>query len=173
MLVLIVEIGIVELDINTGERKILFNAPIYEDGVEKCNGMGAFNISNLDIIDVKKSNGLESYREVLQFIFDNYRITSYNTTFDLEILELRGFKIPKKMMDMMKFVRRLLPKGKYNFEFAYRYFYNLRENVTGKYLKNKNYEEQHRAIDDAIHEVELLFLLINKFKFPTSYQDEL
>jgi hypothetical protein len=77
------------------------------------------------------------------------------------------------MMDIMKFVRRLLPKGKYNLELAYRYFYNLRENAKGKYLKNKNYEEQHRALDDAIHEAELLFLLIDKFRFPTSYQDEI
>jgi len=170
---LIVEIGIIELDISTGEKSILFNALIYENGIENYDDKGAFSISNLDISEVKKAKSLESYRETLQLIFDNYRITSYNTAFDLAILELRGFKFPKKMTDMMKFIKRILPKGKYNFHFAYKHFYNLKDNTEGKFLTNNNYEEQHRALDDAIHEAELLFLLINKFKFPTSYQDDL
>ncbi|MHA1456617.1 MAG: 3'-5' exonuclease, partial [Promethearchaeota archaeon] len=169
----IVEIGIVELDYVTGAKKILFNSPIYEKGVENYSGMGVFGISNLDLSDVKNSKNLESYRETLQFIFDRYRITSFNTNFDLSILESKGFIFPKKLMDLMNFTRKMLPQGKYNFEFAYRQFYNSKENNKGKYLKNKNYEEQHRAIDDAIHEAELLFLFIHKFDFPTSFQSHL
>ena len=169
----IVEIGIVELDIISGTKRIIFNSPIYEKGVENYSGMGVFGISNLDLSDVMNAKNLESCRETLQLIFDQYKITSYNIRFDLGILESKGFIFPKKLMDLMIFTRKLLPKGKYNFEFAYRKFHSSKENEGGKYLKNKNYEEQHRAIDDAVHEAELLFLFIQKFNFPASFQSQI
>jgi len=63
----------------------------------------------------------------------------------------------------------LIPKGqKYDFESLYRYFYDKPEN--DKILRTQNYVSQHRAIDDAYHEAELLYLFIKSFKFPLTYQ---
>ncbi|MFX0038216.1 MAG: hypothetical protein ACFFCY_04695 [Promethearchaeota archaeon] len=46
----------------------------------------------------------------------------------------------------------------------------MKENCSGKYLSQSKYIQQHRAIDDAIYEAELLYFLYHEFKYPLDYQ---
>ena len=170
----IVEIGVVELDINTKERKILFNSPIYERGVETFEENDIFSKINISYEEVLKAPALEYLQESLQIIFDNYRVTAYNINFDLKFLENRGFSFPRKLKDIMKHVREIIPKNrKFNFQDAYQYMYNLEENSGGNYIKDSNYIQQHQAIDDAIYEAGLLNFLYHEFSYTLDYQSEI
>ena len=62
---------------------------------------------------------------------------------------------------------------KYNFEYAYHFFYNSSKNKGGNYLRDADYIQQHQAIDDAMYEVELLYFLYHEFKYPLDYQCEI
>ena len=170
----IIEIGIVELDINMEEKKILFNSPIYEKGVEAFEENDIFSKIDIAYEEVIKAPPLESFQKTLQLIFNSYRVAAFNTNFDLTFLENRGFSFPKKLKDIMKHVREILPKTrKYNFQDAYHYMYNLKENIGGNYLNDPDYIQQHQAIDDAIYEAELLYFLYYEFNYPLDYLREI
>ena len=170
----VVEIGIVELDIKTKEYKILFNSPVYEQGVEIFIDNEITKKYNIDIKEILEACSLESFRDILQLIFNCYRITAYNINFDLNFLESRGFEFPMAIKDIMGYAREILPKNsKYTFQYTYNYFYNSIKNGKSKYLSERNYIEQHMAIDDAIYEAELLYFLYYEYKFPLSYQKSL
>lgn len=170
----IIEIGIVELNINTKEKKVLLNSPIYEKGVEAFEENDIFHKFDVSYEEVIKAPPLESLQKQLQLIFNNYRVTAFNTNFDLIFLENRGFSFPKKLKDIMKHVREIVPKTrKYNFQDAYQYMHNLKENSEGNYLSDSDYIQQHQAIDDAIYEAELLYFLYHEFSYPLDYQLEI
>ncbi len=172
----IVEIGIVELDLSTGEKKILFNSVVKDSNYNSSkyyNNLFLKDIS-IDPIEIEKARPLEFYRDILQLIFNCYKITAYNNRFDFRFLENRGFNIPRKLMDIMNFCQRIIPKGNsLKFEEVYRYFYNTPQNKIKEILSNPNYVSLHRAIDDVIHETELLFYLIQESNFPLTYQKKL
>lgn len=176
---LIVEIGIIELDTDSKKMKILFNSPIYEEGIMGLQDASVFKISDIEYDIIKDARPLEEYRVILQSIFNCYKITSYNIHFDFGILELRGFKFPKRLPDIMKYAKDILPKGgKYNFEYCYNYLQKIKSNSIdprsgNKYLENEDYIEQHRALDDAFHEAELLYFLIHNFNYPIKSQRKL
>lgn len=89
-------------------------------------------------------------------------------------MESRGFKIPKKLNDIMQESRKHMPKGqKYSFEDAWKYYLSTDENEELSIIDNEDYIVAHRAIDDAIYEAKLLYLLIKRFKFPLLPQKEL
>ena len=170
----IIEIGIVELNLKTKEKIILFNSPIYEEGVDLQKNSESFTMSSLNYSDIIDAPSLESLKNTLQLIFDNFRMTSFNMNFDLRFLESRGFIFPKKLKDMMSHTREILPKGdKYNFEYAYHFFNNSSKNKGGNYLSDADYIQQHQAIDDVMYEVELLYFLYHEFKYPLDYQREI
>ncbi|MHA1146900.1 MAG: 3'-5' exonuclease [Promethearchaeota archaeon] len=98
---LIVEIGIVELDVVTRKKEIIFNSPIREDGLETQDLTLLLKHSNLDYEDLQNAHPLEKYRNMLQFIFKTYPIIAYNSNFDFGFLEARSFSLPKKLIDIM------------------------------------------------------------------------
>jgi len=133
-----------------------------------------FNISDIDYEDILSSPSLESVREDIQLILNNYKIAAFNINFDMRFLESRGFIIPKKLKDLMLYTRSILPKDvRYNLQEAYKYLYHLEENESGKYLKDNNFVEQHRALDDVMYEAELLYFLFRKFNYPITFQKTL
>ena len=172
----IIEIGIVELDLKTGEKKILFNSVVKDPNYNllKCYNNPFLKDISIDPIEIENAKLLEFYRDILQLIFNSYKTTAYNSKFDFRFLENRGFKIPRKLMDVMKFCRKLISKeNSLKFEEIYRHFYNTPQNESKKILTNSNYVSIHRAIDDAIHETELLYYLILEYIFPLNYQKSL
>lgn len=155
----IVEIGIAELDLITGNIEIVFDEFIKEDGltVNEFTGSWIFNNSNIKLDDIANAKNIEHhYMKIQRIISDNrIGITAFNNSFDFRFLEERQFIILRKLGDPMKLSRTICRiQGKNNgykfptVEEAYNYFY-----------PGENYIETHRAADDAKHEAKIVHSL--------------
>lgn len=158
----IVEVGIVELDTETGNRKIIFDKVTHEKGITRAEVENSWIISNSDlkVEDVRFSKRLDLLKDKIQGIINKYPAgaTAYNRSFDFDFLEDRGFKFPKKLPCPMILSTNVLKLpgnyGDYKWpkvEEAYNYFF------TG----NK-YKEKHRGANDALHEAEIVYELIKR-----------
>lgn len=164
----IVEIGIVELDITNGDRKILFDSLVKEDGLSDLHTkhpMGwIFQNSNLKYEDLLTAPTLDELMSEIQGVFDSFftGITAFNKAFDFGFLKSRGFRIAELpcIMQSATPVLNLPPRGNYktpkypNVEEAYHF-------LTGK----TTFIESHRAADDAMHEAEIAYELYKRGKF--------
>ncbi len=158
----IVEIGIVELDTENGNRKVVFDKVTHEKGITRNEVENSWIIKNSDLSveDVRLSKRLDLLKNEIQGIINNYPAgaTAYNRSFDFDFLESRGFKFLKKLPCPMILSTNILKlPGKYGdfkwpkVEEAYDYFFS-----------NNNYTEKHRGADDAMHEAEIVFELIKR-----------
>ena len=86
----IVEIGVVELDLNTGEKCIIFDQVMHESGMElnKVQDSWIVNNSSMTVEEIRGSKHLDSYRSELQIMFNSYELgsTAYNNVFDFGFL---------------------------------------------------------------------------------------
>lgn len=158
----IVEIGIVELDIITGEKRILFDKVVREQDLTREELELSWIILNgyMDIDEILASLAIEEVKEEVQALIHLYTngATAFNNSFDFGFLESRGFKIPKKLPDPMHLsthVCKLYGKrGIKNptIQEAYNFFFG-------------EYTEKHRGADDALHEADIVFELIKRGVF--------
>ena len=156
----IVEIGIVELDLYTGERKIIYDALVKEFGfAEKHANAWVFQNTDLSFDDVMNAEPLDV--DGIQEIFSNYYMTAYNKKFDFNFFRERGLttneldcpmilatnicKVPKKRGSGYKWP---------TVEEAWRYFF-----------PNTPYNELHRGADDAFHEAKIVHELYKRGVF--------
>ena len=155
----IVEVGIVELNLSNGEKKILFDKVTHEKGItrEEVEESWIVNNSDLTVEDVRTSKRLDRLLPEIQLIIDKYPFgaTAFNRSFDFDFLESRGIRFPKKLpcpmilsTDVCKIPGNY---GKYKWpkvEEAYDYFF-----------PNNDYIEKHRGADDAFHEADIVYEL--------------
>ena len=155
----IVEIGIVELDLISGDRVVIFDEVCHEQGLtlEEVESSWIINNSNLTTKMVKYSGSLESKRKRIQKIFDDYQYgcTAFNNAFDFGFLESRGFVFPVKLPCPMKLSTDICklpnPRGGYKWpkvEEAHLHFFG-----------DVGYVEKHRGADDAYCEAEIVYKL--------------
>lgn len=151
----IVEIGIVELDLNNGKSKIIFDKVMHEKGITKEEVEKAWIISNssLTVEMIQLSKNLESYRDEIQQIIYKYPLgaTAFNNKFDFGFMENRGFEFPEKlgcpMLLSQNIVKARNKAGRIKWpkvEEAYKHFFG------------DGYVEEHRGADDALHEAEIV-----------------
>jgi DNA polymerase-3 subunit epsilon len=172
----IIEIGIVELDIKSGQIRTLFNSQVKDTNFDVSQHIDNTFIktSGIDIYEISESISIKECEEDLQLIFDNYRCAAYNRTFDFGWLESRAFSIPMKLMDIMRFCIKSFPNcGSFKFQDVYKFITNQPNDFITKYLTRTYYKSNHRAIDDAICEAEVLFYLIKELGFSLTYQSKL
>ena len=156
----IIEVGIVELDLTNGERKILFNEVCHEQGITLEEIQKSWIVQNSDITIelIKYSGTLESKRSRIQKILNDYPLgaTAFNNSFDFGFLESRGFTFPIKLPCPMKLSTDICkipsPKG-YGFKWpkveeAHLFFFG-----------DVGYIEKHRGADDAYFESEIVYKL--------------
>jgi len=171
----IVEVGMVELDLNTGKRMILFDEVCHEKGISHYDVASSWIVKNssLTIKMVQTSKNLERLRKKIQGIIDLYTdgCTAYNNVFDFGFMEDRGFTFPVKLDCPMKLSTSICKIKKKkgsgykwpSVEEAYKYFIG------------DGYVELHRGADDAMHEAEIIYELylrgIFKPKFDHSLTD--
>ncbi|KKL79527.1 hypothetical protein LCGC14_2013960 [marine sediment metagenome] len=156
----IIEIGICELDLDTGECRELFNKIIRENHFSTHHhNAWIFNNSDLRYEDVLNSQPLSTHKRELQRIFYLYLATAFNKRFDFDFLKNGGFEIrelPCPMViatDILK-----LPPRKSGTLYKWP---NVEE--TWKYLfPDKEYVEKHRSYDDAVHEALIIFELYKR-----------
>ena len=169
---LILEIGIVELNLETGETKVLFNNFIKESGFgENFRNAWIFDNSNMKFEDLLNAHNLEKFRNELQEIFNNYDVTAFNKTFDLGFLKARGFHFPNELPCIMitatdickiPFIKSIRKDRYGNREFKWPKV----QEAWDFFFPNSNYTEGHRAADDAKHEAKILFELYKSGNFP-------
>jgi len=166
----IVEIGIVKLNLATGELSPAYNSLVREEGFGPQHTFGRFgwifNHSDLSYEEVEAAPSLEEQRAEIQTLFDQYYATAYNKTFDFEFLRDRGFEI-KELPCPMKLATPLcqLPsqRGNKNYKWP-----TVEEAWTHFFGEEQRYEEAHRGLDDAEHEARIVYRLfeMGHFKVP-------
>lgn len=156
----IVEIGIVSLDINTGEKEIIYDqvfCPLFMSSVEidDCWIVQRGYITTDEILE--GANILNHLVEI-QDIISAYPlgITAYNNAFDFKFLQKTGFYIKNKLPCPMKLsrpiVKALDKRNKIKNPSVMEAYYFL--------FPDSEYVEQHRGADDAFHEADVVFELI-------------
>jgi DNA polymerase III epsilon subunit-like protein len=158
----IVEIGIVELDLDNGEKKIIYNQVCHEKGItlEDVEKSWIVQNSDLNVEQIKYSPNLDRIKPTVQQILNDYPLgaTAFNNAFDFGFLEDRGFVFPNKLDCPMKLSTDIcqLPSPRGGFKWpkvqeAYDFFF-------GK----TDYIEAHRGADDAFHEAEIVYELYKR-----------
>lgn len=168
---LIVEIGIVGLNLETGDVTNEFNTIVKEDGFGEKHSKQPygwiFQNSDLKYNDVLLANNLTSMLPKIQEIFNKYTLgaTAFNKKFDFGFLKSRGLiikELPCIMLSAAPVVD-LPPNPRFRgakwpkVEEAWKYFF-----------PNTQYKEAHRALDDAKHEALIVYELYKCGKFTIS-----
>ncbi len=163
----IVEIGIVKLNLDTGNITPAYSSLVKETGFDISHTKGKFGWifknSDLTFEEVQYAPSLESQKEIIQGLFNDYQATAYYKEFDFGFLKDRGFKIKELPCPMLLStpILNLPSAGGFTtpkwpkVEEAWEYFFGQ----TG-------YIETHRGLDDAKHEAKIVFELykLDKFK---------
>ena len=153
---LILEIGIIKLNLDTGDTKLIFDSYVKEPALgDEHSNCWIFENSDLNFEEVKNGPLLDDLRQELQGIFLKYSVTAFNKSFDLGFLKSRGFKFPNELPCIMLTSTNICkipsrnPRSKYKWpkaQEAWDFFFPI-----------SNYIEQHRAADDAFHEANILY----------------
>lgn len=165
---LIVEIGIVGLNLETGTVTNEFDSIVKEDGFDERHFKHpygwVFQNSDLKYDDVLSANSLASVLPEIQNILDKYPLgaTAYNKAFDFGFLRSRGLKINELSCIMLSAtpVVNLPP----NFGFSTPKWPKVEE-AWEFFFPTIEYREKHRALDDAKHEALIAFELYKLDKF--------
>lgn len=151
----IVEVGIVELNLLSGDRKIIFDKICHEKPITLEEIEKAWIVRNSDLSAeiIFNSDEFLSMQSEIQEIINSYPLgaTAYNNQFDFRFLEYRGIVFNKKLACPMKLstdVCRLPGKRGFKWptvEEAHRHFFG-----------DLGYVEKHRGADDAMHEAKIV-----------------
>jgi len=156
----IVEIGIVQLNLSSGEKKIIYNQVCHEKGITKEEVEKAWILQNssLTLEDIRNSKPLHILQPTIQKIINKYPLgaTAFNNAFDFGFMESRGFNFPKKLPCPMKLSTDICKLPKQN---GYGYKWPKVEEAHLHFFGEVGYVEQHRGADDAFHEADIVYEL--------------
>lgn len=160
----IVEVGIVELDLETGERKILFDHVVHENGLTLKDVNEAWIVQNSDLTveQIRFSPKFTSIKHIIQQIVDLYPAgaTAYNNQFDFQFLEDRGIRFPKKLDCPMILATDVCQIPSYN-GIGYKWP-KVQEAWDFFFGTETGYIEKHRGADDAFHEALIVYELYKR-----------
>lgn len=154
----IVEIGIVELDLDSGDKKIIYDEVTHEKGItqEEVEKSWIIENSDLTIEAIRKSKCLDLLKDEIQTIINSYGLgaTAYNNKFDFGFLKDRGFCFPKELPCPM-----LLSTNLCKLNGPYGYKYPKVQEAYDYFVGENDYTEKHRGADDALHEAQIVYEL--------------
>lgn len=146
----IVEVGIVALDIITGEREILMDSVCYQTGITKANCDDSWIVKNSSLTteDIRQSTNFSKLG--LQELINQYPrgITAFNNGFDFKHLKQAGIFLPKELPCIMKVLTQEV--GALNS--AGRVKWPTVDEAWQHFFPGTDYLETHRGGDDAYHE---------------------
>lgn len=155
----ICEIGIVSLDLDSGEIETLFDSVCHQKGMtaEEVSKAWIIRNSTLTVEEIRQAPDLEELRPKIQEILNAYPLgcTAYNNAFDFQFLDFNGFFFPKKLDCPMKLSTDIckIPKGMGSYKWP-----KVQE-AFDHFFGKTDYIEQHRGADDAKHEAKIVFEL--------------
>lgn len=150
----IVEIGVVELDLETGRTQALLNMVVKEEHFRRVDHKHSwiFQHSTLKVDDVVYAAKWKNAARELSWILEDYPVTAYNKAFDFGFLKHRELapkrELPCPMVEAAKVLRIPGPYGSCKWPTL--------EEAWEHYFPGLDYSEQHRAFDDALHEAILI-----------------
>lgn len=155
----IVEIGIVSLDLETGNIIELFDSLLREDGLTaKDREAWIFSNSDMTVEMVRNAPPAAEVFLQVQALLDLYPLgcTAFNRSFDVGFLESRGIRFGRNLQCPMLLATNICklpsPRGigwKWpRVPEAYKFFF-----------PESNYVEDHRGLLDARHEAEIVYEL--------------
>jgi len=151
---LIVEIGIVVLNLKTGEVRQIYDELVKEDGFEKTHERSwIFHNSDLTHEEVMKAESLDKNK--IQRILNQYPATAYNKRFDFDFLKDRGLEINELPCPMI-LATDICKIPHVN---GYGYKWPKVQEVWDFLFGETGYIEKHRGVDDAEHEALIVLKL--------------
>jgi DNA polymerase-3 subunit epsilon len=155
----IVEVGIVELDTETGAIVGLLDTTVMEEDFGPLyQNAWVFQHTNLDFDRVMKGPMWRDVVVKIQAIADRYPVTAFNKDFDIGYLQSRGVNFPKLLPCIMKTAMNYTKIPRYNGT----YKWPKVEEAWKFFFPKEPYTEMHRAQDDAKHEARICFEVIKK-----------
>ncbi len=151
----ILEVGLVSLDLESGVIEALTAATVHEVGCTYEEIFNSWFYQNSDFGVLTPVRASVHWRAGVEYFFNQSEysgLTAFNQGFDFRWLESRGVVLPKKLPDPMKCARYIVnatdKRGQTknpNVEEAYEHFF-----------PGSGYVEKHRALDDAMHEAQII-----------------
>lgn len=163
----IIEIGVCELNLDTGEILTLFDQIVKEHDFDPVTDAWIYDNSDLTQQEVERK-GINpfDFKDDLQKIFNKYLCAAFSQHFDFSWLEHRGWKIPNVGPDMM--------------HVATNYFRVIKNKIThtssSVYVKRLSVQEclellnipeveKHRAYSDCVQEAKIYYELHKRGAF--------
>ena len=174
----IVEVGMVELDLETGNTKIVFDKVTHERPITRKQVEESWIVNNSDLTveDIRYSKEFKHLKNEIQEIIYSYPAgaTAYNNAFDFGFFKSRGINIPNVLPDPMLILTDMIkipapPKVK---KYGKKYKFPNVEEAWNYLFPNINYIEKHRGADDALHEAKIIYQLHKTGKFKTEFETE-
>ena len=160
----IVELGFVALDIETGERTKVLDEVVWEPGIKREEVESSWIVANSTLTTqmVQKGLRLDRIQRMVQSLIMCFPLgaTAFNSAFDFDFLEDRGFRFPKKLDCPMLLAADLLKipstykKGEYKWPKV--------TECMEHFFPEEDYQEEHRGFSDAMDEARIVFELIQK-----------
>jgi len=155
----IVEIGIALVDTVTKEIELVFDNVIKHDkfNSKRHKNSWIFQNTTLTVEDVEKAKSLDEYKEEIQSLFDKYKMTAYNKSFDLRFLNAAGFK----MSDVKCLMQTATQYSEYKDKNGKTKKPSVEEIYNQFFMKNGEiYVEEHRAGADAKDEAKIMLHMV-------------
>ena len=158
---LICEIGIVNLNLDSGEIIPVFNQTCREDDSPDPESW-VFKNTSLTCQMIAESAHFEEFKDGLQEIFNRKPVTSWGHDFDLHHLECpsRCLTIPSKFWDPKRTLTNFL---KIPFNSGTGYKWPKVTEACKCLCPNKKCKQDHRGLDDATIEAEIIFKATEKW----------
>ncbi len=159
----IVEVGIVELDLETGEIKTILDKvcqelPMKLEDIEKCWVVEKGFMKADEIMLAPELNSILA--DIQNIISEYHGATAFNRNFDFSFLKARGIKFNKELPCPM-----LLSTDICKIQSARGYKWPKAQEAYDFFFPNSEYIEKHRGADDAVHEAEIVFELYKRGVF--------
>ena len=152
----IVEIGIVELDLDTGEIKEVFESLVKEKMLTaKHRDAWIFNNSDLTVEAVRNAPGETEVFLQVQAILNKYPLgcTAFNNKFDFDFLKSRGIGIKELPCPMILSTDICKLPGHSGYKWP------KVEEAFSHFFPDIEYTEKHRGLNDAKHEAMIVYAL--------------
>ncbi len=160
----IVEVGIVSLNLESGEIATVFDSVCREDILTTRHSippMGwIFKNSTLTVEEVRGAPRFEDLKKEIQYHIETYHLgaTAYNRAFDFDFLESRGIDFGIKLPCPMKLATPICRLPSANPRYS-DYKWPKVEEAWSHFFPDEEYEELHRGADDAMHEARIVLEL--------------
>jgi len=167
---IITEVGIVELDLDSGERKILFDRTCHNKThfltKEHVDASWIVKKGYMTTQEIQNSVDFVLIRDEIQSIIDAYPngVTAYNKVFDISFLRFYGIKFTKELPCPMLLSTNIVKAPFKNARHGGYKWPNVEE-AYNHFFPDNDYTELHRGADDAFHEAKIVYELFKLKSF--------